>query len=350
MAGNIYISPPQSVVNDLEAGTNSRILESIGTVFWDESHHLASSTWTSILMGMPHLCRSFALSGTAIEDKRRFSSFSQIDISDALVYSGAGNIIYEVRIDQLDEYIDRPRLMEVPYEWSKIKYGKLRNTNRWETFRNAIESNEDRKEFIASLVRGLDYLDRSTIVPVDTRKMGEELLKLYEMPDVSICWYGSDEIFNGWGEKFTPSEARSKIDSREIFHVIATSHMDESADFPSISVTILQGGKKKRRANQRSGRVARPGDKKPIVINICDDLGLLNTQAFKKRSIAVSEYFSVPPEYYMRVEDMITAIKEQDDKNDSNTRLGYCRRTTCRMMHGLSSPPTQMMRVVFLND
>ena len=321
--GNTYLGTATAILNDLRAKTNYSTLASVGTVFWDECSHLASETWNNVLLGLPYLERSFAFSGTAVKHRGPFSHFSEIPIEDALVYSAAGPIIYQVSAEELGEAISRPLVYEIEYKWPESASKGLKNTNEWSKYRNALDENEDRIDFIAKLVRGLHLLGRTTIVPVDTKKMGRNLLEKYQDGGLhrhSICWFGGDDIFFlskppvdccAGPIRITPDEVRHYLSTNALRHIICTSHADESLDLPSLDVTILQSGKDDRRAKQRAGRVARPSSKTPIVLNLWDDVGILSTQA-RKRSKAVKEYFSTGSIYFSTLSELFAMIQEED--------------------------------------
>lgn len=290
MSGNLYISSSRSVCNDLESGSNMNVLQSIGSMILDEGHHLSASSWHRIMISLPNLSRVYGFSGTIVDGRRNFSNFDQIQIEDALIYSGTGDILYSVSTNQIPEFIDSPILIEVPYTWP-ASYKYLENTNSWVQYSKALSKNLHRTKFIAQIIQHMNDLGRTSITPVDRKLTGKEILMETGLGNI-ICWYGNEEIFDNHENPLTYEEAMQKVNDGEIRHIIATSHFNESVNLPNISTCILGSGKKGRVANQRSGRIARIGPIKSAVINVRDNIGILSGHS-KSRSRSIKKYFKV---------------------------------------------------------
>ena len=116
-SGIMYISTARSVCNDLESSNNLAVLNSVGSLIADEGHHLSADSWNQVMTSLPNLSRVYGFSGTVVNGRRDFTSFDQIPLEDALIYSATGGILYSVSTSQIPEFIDRPVLIEVPYEW-----------------------------------------------------------------------------------------------------------------------------------------------------------------------------------------------------------------------------------------
>ena len=112
-SGIIYITSAQAICNDLESGVNLKVLDSIGTILFDECHHVAKTegTWYKVATNLQYVNQVIGFSGTPIEGNRNFLDFAQLSVSDAMVYSSTGDIIYSVKANQLKEYIDCPELL-----------------------------------------------------------------------------------------------------------------------------------------------------------------------------------------------------------------------------------------------
>ena len=191
------------------------------------------------------------------------------------------------------------------------KHDKLRKPSvTWPRLNKAVKQNSHRIQFLADLIRVVDLTGRSSMIPVETKEFGLTLAS-YTGEVIGkrvICWYGSNEIYRPDGTQIEYEEARRLIDAGDIRHIIGTSHLDESVDLPDFSVTILHSGRKKRRSNQRSGRISRKGEQKSVVINVVDDIGMLEHQA-GERSKAVSSYFSTTACQVKDIDDLKKRIR-----------------------------------------
>ena len=290
--GVIYLGSARSISNDLRSGSNKDVIDSITTVLWDEVHHIQSPTYHNVLLSLTNLSRSIGFSGTPLDDEsksRRFSSYAEIPVRDALVYSGGGPIIYSIHSSSIGSYIDKPTVLEIPFKWTNT--GGLEFSNDWHRVSKKINSNINRIEYISKLICRLDAIGKSTICPVENKQLGVDIAARSELGSKIICWYGNEEIFYPDSElRISYKETIDRINKGDIQHVVATSHMNESANLPDMSVCILHSGRKARLSRQRAGRVARVGNSKSYVINVRDSLPLLESQS-RSRSRGISEYF-----------------------------------------------------------
>ena len=124
-----------------------------------------------------------------MDGRRNFSNFDQIQIEDALIYSGTGDILYSVSTNQIPEFIDSPILIEVPYTWP-ASYKYLENTNSWVQYSKALSKNLHRTKFIAQIIQHMNDLGRTSITPVDRKLTGKEILMETGLGNI-ICWYGN---------------------------------------------------------------------------------------------------------------------------------------------------------------
>lgn len=292
--GIIFYSHPINVVNDFNEGRNFPIMESIGTLISDEGHHLSNKTWQSMLYCLKNLARSFAFSGTAIDktSKAAFMSFNNISEKDALVYNASGPVLYSIAAEDISEYIDRPVVLNLHYQWDKNKWDeKKRDRDNWAWIYKDMLNNENRIIRIAELIHLMSKMNRTTITCISRKQMGVKLLNKLKVKD-AVCWYGGGEVLHVCGDKLKDEDVYEGVSSGKINHLIVTSHADEGVDIPNMSTTILSEGRNLRKQRQRAGRSSRLGDKKSIVINLYDDnYRVLKTQAHA-RAYGISKYYS----------------------------------------------------------
>ena len=288
--GNIIIGNPIMISNDFKSEENRNLLDSIGTLIIDESHHSSCNTWQGLLSALPNLTRSIGFSATAVENRNKnFLSFYSTLYEDAMVYAATGSLLYSVEAKDIKEYIDCPDVISLRYKWPE-KYTKYSHSTEVEVTRKLLKTNLERSEKISSIIDLLSRMNRSSITPVTEKVIGEEILNSCNNPE-TICWYGNGEIFDRTRTKIKEETALSDISKRKIRHIIPTQHMDEGLDIESIDTVILSFSRKKRRQIQRVGRGVRKGQVKSFVINLWDQNNAVLESQGRQRAKDITQYY-----------------------------------------------------------
>ena len=290
-AGNIFISVPTALYNDSLKNENHEVMDTIGTVIFDECHHLSAMTWMRTLGALRYLTRSFAFSGTPLLEEVNFVGFHQLRVEDAAVYAGAGQIAYIKTAADIGEEIDRPDVYELPFQWSAEDKTMIGGVEEWSNIREAVRRNKNRIDMVSNLIKSMDEINRSTLTCVDELDEGDLILDELDLGKSAICWFGNGKIYCRDRALLKEHFVREQISVGEIRHVIVTSHINEGTNLPDISTVILISGKKGRLAVQRASRVNRLGNQKSAVVNIMDaGVGMLRSQSLS-RSESIIGYF-----------------------------------------------------------
>jgi hypothetical protein len=209
-----------------------------------------------------------------------------MSIDEALVYNSSGPILYSKTPKELEKYIDSPPVINVEFKWPDSDFAF---ENNYAKILTAAQGNGQRNRLIVKIINLMNTLGRTTITPVPRLEYGIHLMNLIPFDGV-VCWFGGGNIFNKY-RKVPEQELIYGLDNGAVKHLIVTSHADEGLNLPELSTTILIEGSGGRRSKQRSGRAARIGDRKSLVINIMDEgQGILSKHA-KDRAWAVKNYY-----------------------------------------------------------
>ena len=303
----VYLTTPITILNDFNKHDNAEIRNSINFAIWDECHHLSCKSWTKTLLGLPKLSRSFAFSATPFESDMDFSAFDQISINDAIVLSNSGELCYSKEPKNLGKDIDSPYVLNIEYDWLSLSDEEQKEVD-WRKVSKIKDENDDRNKLIVDLAKKFSQDGRTTLIPVYTKEMGNQLLKDCKLNGEAICWFGNEEIFDSKGNEISQNDAREHVDSGKIKVVIATSHMYEGASLPEISTLILHEGRSDRGQIQISGRLTRLGKKKSIIVNIMDRGQVVLDSQARNRSKVVSEYFDLKPSFYQNKDDLLNSL------------------------------------------
>jgi superfamily II DNA or RNA helicase len=139
------------------------------------------------------------------------------------------------------------RLSRVPEQFRKLKDWQIEmSVSARLAHTMGIIENTKRNESVVNCA--IKHAEDSTIVLVGQIEHGEFLAS--KIPSSKIC-------FSGMGAK-NRRETLASFKTGELKCVVATSMLDEGADFPRAGVLIMAvGGASKRLAEQRTGRVLR---------------------------------------------------------------------------------------------
>jgi len=257
-------------------------LSDADAVVMDECHHYGATTWLSILQ--PALDRGaivWGLSATPFgEDEERntiiqrtFIHFGSISREEVM----AGGHLVQGLVKFLDLDVagryDRELQAQLETEvtalcrrWRFVPEFEHRNRAQWKLTLEHLQTNHVRNAMIETLARDAMELGETVIVLVSTIRHGEQLSA--SIPD-SVVLHSK-----------LPKKIRKRhvddLRSGKLRCVVATSLMDEGADFPIASTMILAvGGRSATKTIQRTGRVMRPyKDKEFGVIYDFVDRGL----------------------------------------------------------------------------
>lgn len=293
-SGMIFITNPTNINNDIKKAANWGVLRTIRTLILDEGHHLNSDTWYALQYGLPNVVRCFAFSATSVDQVRTPHSFRLMDYEDAMVYAGAGPILLRYRPVDIKEYLNRPTVIDVNFQWDD-RYSKIFTSNKWKDILNTIVSYQRRIETIAEMGCIASSYGHLCTIPVSTTTYGDNLYDtINRMGGRCAKWYGGQKITSPEGEKLSEDVLIQRLVSGDIKNVVLTSHADEGLDIPSVSVSILTEGRRTRTQIQRAGRAARMGSLPSLVLNLFDqEQGVLRTQA-SNRSQALRDYYEMP--------------------------------------------------------
>ena len=246
-------------------------------------HHLRCSTWKSIFYGLPNVHRSFGFSATISDTSKKLCD---MPLDSALMISYTGPIVYSKTATdpEVRAYIDVPDLYETTYVWDKKLNAK------WNKVVVAVEKNEERHRFIAEVVNSLVKRGYTVLSVVARKASAETQFKYLDHP--SVKWFGGGDIESkDMSQIDNPLEYVNSKMRTSLHSIVATNHLNESADIPELDVVILSENVDMKVVLQRAGRAARKGVKKSAVINIFDkNGGMLESQSKKRRYLLEGEY------------------------------------------------------------
>ena len=286
--GNIIITNPVAVCNDLTKATLPKCLGTVGTLLTDEAHNFEGrTTWMTLFKCLPRLERSYGVSGTLTRYSANSHSFTGMEKAQANLVSACGNILVEKTVEELKDYIDPPDVINYRWDWPRNHEGVMK-INHWHDISKAIQTFNERMEIIAKISRLLSARGIRHIIPVSKKKSGELLLD--RLPPGTVCWYGGGKIFDRHRVKIDEDTLRAGIDSGQYTCIIATFHLDQGADVPDITAILMTEGRSDIAIIQRAGRAARKSHTKSFIVNFWENQDILGYQAEVRESY-VRNYF-----------------------------------------------------------
>jgi superfamily II DNA or RNA helicase len=243
-------------------------LENYNCVIVDESHHAPASVWHATINTMRPEARLWGLTATPFGDdeerndsiKQMFQEFIFIDRDD--VMAGGHLVPGAVVPHDLDSHGQydpeiRPRVdLETrnrARRWPTVPEHEHRSRVVWQLTQEHLRQNEIRNSRIAKIASDAMAAGETVIVLVGSIEHGEKLVSL--IPGSAIVH-----------SKLSSKERARRTDALRngaLGCAVATSLMDEGADFPRASSLILAaGGRSPTKVIQRTGRVMRPSQGK----------------------------------------------------------------------------------------
>jgi superfamily II DNA or RNA helicase len=271
---------PEDVTWRVECVAAGPSAEGCSLVVVDEAHHAPAETWAALINSLPTTCRLWGFTATPWhEDEERndaviaaFEEFFEIERED--VMAGGHLVPGIVRVIDVDKTGERDlelrHQIEEEFQKKKMRYlyggltpDEARRRIAWQFVQEDMASSSRRNGAIVSLARAELEQGATTIVLVGSVAHGEFLAS--QIPGAELLH-----------AKLPKKERRRRVKalrSGELKCAVATSLMDEGADFPVASVLILAApGKSATKTIQRAGRVMRPhpGKEHGIVYDFAD--------------------------------------------------------------------------------
>ena len=264
---NIYISLPKILVNDLSSNS-SKDLEGISWILVDEAHHTSSNLWHRVCIGLSSLKRIHGFSAISHQDDK----FAYYGVKGAREASILGSVLYKSDLKTLGKFLDSPKLLEIEYKWGS-NWSHLYETNQWQKIQRAVSQAKDRNQLLAEILLNLCEKKYLTIMYVTTCKHGEEIFALCKSDPRIAIWYGGGDIRSPREDVETADDVR-EFCGKSLFGIISTNtyHMIEGLDISKspIDCVVLCIGRAVSMVTQITGRVTRPNNREPLVINIWD--------------------------------------------------------------------------------
>jgi len=234
-------------------------------VVTDECHHYGAKSWLNVLRpALEKGARVWGLSATPFGDdedrnlliKKTFEDFLFIE-RDEVMAGGhlVPGIVRPVDIDKPFEYDTEMRAeLEAEIKRWKARYRfipdhEIRKRVQWQLTLKHLQGNVNRNAAIVNIARSESQQGETVIILVASIEHGEVLASSIE---------GADLLHS----KLPAKVRRQRVEdlrSGKLKVAVATSLLDEGADFPIAGVLILAaGGRSATKTVQRAGRVMRP--------------------------------------------------------------------------------------------
>ena len=244
----------------------------------DESHHAPASVWDSVISTVRSDATLWGLSATPFGDdedrnnflKQRFEEFMFIERDEVM----AGGHLVSGRVIPVD--IDKPFVYDVELKpaleaeckrWRAryrfIPEYEIRKRVQWQMTQEHLQNNMARNAAIVNIARAEMQQGEVVIILVASIEHGERLVEQIE---------GSAILTSKLPAKLRRQRVED-LRAGRLRCAVATSLLDEGADFPIASVLILAaGGRSSTKTVQRAGRVMRPhaGKTEGVVYDFVD--------------------------------------------------------------------------------
>jgi superfamily II DNA or RNA helicase len=243
----ITVAMVQTLGHKASAAWALPLMKETQCVFFDECHHLGSTTWYRLAGKMPNAYYRFGLSGTAFRTDGR----------GMLLEAATGPVLMSVGASTLIDggFLSRPHILLVQCDWTP------RIAEFAEAYDTHIVVNPVRNWLIACAALQGVKRNQPTLIIVKRIEHGEILYNLLE----PHLWERLAFVHGGETPKVRD---RVRQDFREgrLSVVIATSIYQEGVDVPAIGRYInAAAGKSDTATIQRLGRALRPAEGKDAV-------------------------------------------------------------------------------------
>lgn len=248
-----------------------RTVEGAEVVFFDECHHVASSTFYFVALKMDLAGYRYGLSATPY----------RTDKQDLMIEAALAPRIVKVDSSFLIErkFLVKPqiRFLTMPAGVSlpgRVEYAKV--------YTAEVVENDRRNQLIAATAKKEVAAGRTVLILVQQIRHGQRLQEL--LP--------GSEFVQGSDSTDYRTACLEGLRQRQLKILIATTLADEGLDLPSLDCLILAGaGKSETRALQRIGRVLRRAEGKQcaVVYDFWDEARFLQEHAKKRMEIYQTE-------------------------------------------------------------
>lgn len=294
--------------------TNNRKNYKTGIVVHN-CHHMQADSWYSI-------CRykefeyQLGFSGSLFHNTTNVLK----NYHDAFLYGYFGDPIFKVS----SQYIRSIGLISQPYVYMESISGMaLKYRGRYNhIYDKFIVDNPNRNDVIIGYIKRFLELGLATIIMVQRKNHGVNLLKKIDREDC-ICIYGGSNGFTLDNGEIVPISIDYDIFRRQfntgIYKVAIISQVgDEGLNLPSANALILAGGGKSRiKVLQRLGRILRKKERvlnHSYIVDFLDNAHVyLRAQSYKRLNIYKEEGAIIVPDKYQFM-NMIY----KDFKDDNN--------------------------------
>jgi len=261
-------------------------LRDCDVVVIDESHHAPANQWSATIGTMNPDAILWGLSATPFAEdeernnylKRTFQNFIFIDRNDVLAGGHlVPGVVKPVALDELNEFEDeiRPAVKaETERRCARFR-GVPRHEHQrrvaWQLTQDHLQNDNRRNGAVVALAKSEMAQGQTVVILVASIEHGEKLAELIE---------GAAVLHSKLPKKLR-QQRTDDLRAGRLKCAVATSLMDEGADFPVASVLILAAaGRSATKTIQRAGRVMRPyPGKSSGVIYDFTDRGLIFAHA-----------------------------------------------------------------------
>lgn len=287
--GYVIVASEGTLNNDFSENREPSLVDTVRTLITDEAHNWTRNSWQNLLVYFKNLNRIFGFSATSINAEDDGKPFNHLYWKSVCAINGCGPVIYRPTEDKANQYIDVPDFINLDYKWDLAKYKKLEKTKNWRTLGAKMYDNDDRNQYIISIINALIDKNRITLVPISNKAQAYKLLKLLNYPK-SIMWF-NDIILDNEDNKLKQDKVIGWVNNGDINVIFTGEHIKEGFDLPVLDAMVISEGKEIVNTVQKSGRIIRKSGVNPILINICDDFYIYNIQA-NKRSKHITDYYN----------------------------------------------------------
>lgn len=258
-SSEIILTHPMSLNNDI--AKNPSLLKDIKAIFYDEAHHLRSTTWFSLMKSLSNVEYSIALSASIVSpEKIGCTDLKEYTVGEALAIGGSGRLLLNIP----PSYYIKKGILATPvvFQLHNPASEPCEDETKWhEKVKYRLES-PSRTGLAARTAGFFGQYNRKTLIFVSTKNHAKRLMEIVSNLGFSCrCSFGGGSYL-----KWDPVGSKSiKVDesedSMESFKngdfkiLISTSHLLEGADVPNLDcIIVLDGGKKIRKMIQEVGR------------------------------------------------------------------------------------------------
>ncbi|WJZ23531.1 ATP-dependent helicase [Listeria phage LIS04] len=297
----VILTHPMSLSNDILKDPS--LLNDVKVIFYDEAHHLRSSTWFNLMKSLSSVEYSIALSASIIDPKKiGVTDLKEYTVGEALAIGGSGRLLLNIP----PSYYIKQGILATPVvlQLNNPANEPCTNPLNWsEKVKNRLES-PYRTQLAATTASIFDKYSRKTLIFASTKTNAKKLMKmLFDLGVSCRCSFGGGSYLKWDPDQNKAVGVNSAEDTMEMFKqgifrvLIATSHLLEGADVPNLDcIVVLDGGKKLRKMIQEIGRGIRKTKtgKYAYIIDFTDHEDTVLERHASKRLSMYREVIQVP--------------------------------------------------------